>query len=54
MKWVNGTEYTGSFFYSSLNGKRIIANKKQEKYEGFFEKNVFNGKGKYYYCNGDI
>ena len=31
MKWVNGTEYTGSFFDSSLNGKVIIINKKQEK-----------------------
>lgn len=31
MKWVNGTEYTGSFFNLSLNGKVIIINKKQEK-----------------------
>ena len=26
----------------------------QEKYEGMFEKNEFNGKGIYYYSNGDV
>ena len=53
MTWINGTEYNGNFCDSSLNGHGIMKNT-TEKYEGLFEKNEFNGKGTYYFRDGDI
>ena len=55
MIWNNGVEYSGEFLDSYLNGNGTITNNIQnEKYHGMFEKNEFNGKGIYYYRNGDI
>ena len=53
MKWKNNVEYKGNFYEGTLCGKGEISNK-NEKYIGDFYKNFFNGKGIYYFNNGNI
>ena len=50
--WKNGIEYKGYFSDNFLEGIGDMEGE-NEKYEGNFEKNLFHGKGKYTYYNGD-
>ena len=53
MIWKNGIKYEGYFCDNYIEGIGEIEGE-NEKYEGNFEKNLFHGKGKYTYYNGDM
>ena len=52
MVWKNEIVYKGYFSENFLEGIGEMEGE-NEKYEGNFEKNLFHGKGKYTYYNGD-